>query len=74
MGSVEAIKEVIGAGLGCGILPRLSVAAEKSRFAVKSLSPPLQRKLLVVLRKDKVLSHGLRQVLAALKASPQYRG
>lgn len=74
MGSVEAIKEVVGAGLGCGILPRLSVAAEKSRFTVKSLSPPLQRKLLVVLRRDKLLSHGLRQVLAAFRASPQYRG
>jgi DNA-binding transcriptional LysR family regulator len=74
LGSVEAIKEVIGAGLGCGILPRLSVAAEKSRFAVKSLSPPLQRKLLVVLRRDKLLSHGLRQVLAAFKASPKYLG
>jgi DNA-binding transcriptional LysR family regulator len=74
LGSVEAIKEVIGAGLGCAILPRLSVAAEKSRFAVKSLSPPLQRKLLVVLRRDKLLSHGLRQVLAAFKASPKYLG
>jgi DNA-binding transcriptional LysR family regulator len=74
MGSVEAIKEVVGAGLGCGILPRLSVAAEKARFTVKSLSPPLQRKLLVVLRKDKLLSHGLRQVLAAFKASPKYLG
>jgi hypothetical protein len=55
-------------------LPRLSVAAEKARFAVKSLSPPLQRKLLVVLRRDKLLSHGLRQVLAAFKASPKYLG
>jgi DNA-binding transcriptional LysR family regulator len=74
LGSVEAIKEVVGAGLGCAILPRLSVAAEKARFTVKSLSPPLQRKLLVVLRRDKLLSHGLRQVLAAFKASPKYLG
>jgi DNA-binding transcriptional LysR family regulator len=74
LGSVEAIKEVVGAGLGCAILPRLSVAAEKARFTVKSLAPPLQRKLLVVLRKDKLLSHGLRQVLAAFKASPKYLG
>jgi DNA-binding transcriptional LysR family regulator len=74
MGSVEAIKEMVGAGLGCGILPRLAVVAERSRFLVRSLAPPLRRKLLIVLRRDKLLSHGLRQVLAAFRAAPQYRG
>jgi DNA-binding transcriptional LysR family regulator len=74
MGSVEAIKEMVGAGLGCAVLPRLAVAPDRARFVVRSLTPVLQRKLLIVLRRDKLLSHGLRQVLAAFKAAPQYRG
>ena len=67
LGSIEAIKELVGAGLGCGIVPRISVAREKGRFIVRSLAPPLYRKLVVVLRRDKVLSRGLRHVLNGLK-------
>lgn len=67
LGSVEAMKELIGAGLGCGILPRLSVARDTKRFVVRSLSPALSRKLFIVLRRDKILSRGLRHVLEGLK-------
>jgi DNA-binding transcriptional LysR family regulator len=67
LGSVEAIKELVAAGLGCGVLPRMAVATDRRRFAVHSLSPPLERRLMVVLRRDKILSRGLRHVLQVLK-------
>jgi DNA-binding transcriptional LysR family regulator len=68
LGSVEAIKELVHAGLGCGILPRMALAKDNRRFIVRSLSPALHRKLVIVLRRDKVLSGGLRHMLKALKS------
>lgn len=68
LGSVEAIKELVGAGLGCAIVPRMATAGSGGRFTVRSLSPPLHRKLVVVLRRDKVLHGGLRRLLQALEA------
>ena len=69
LGSIEAIKGLIAAGLGCGILPRSAMGAGERRFVVRSLSPVLHRKLVIVLRKDKVLSGGLRHMLKALKSA-----
>jgi DNA-binding transcriptional LysR family regulator len=68
LGSVEAIKELIAAGLGCGVLPRLAVAADKGRFMIRPLTPPLTRKLMVVVRRDKLLSRSLRHVLQGLRS------
>ncbi|KWV58360.1 LysR family transcriptional regulator [Bradyrhizobium macuxiense] len=70
LGSVEAIKEMVRAGLGCAILPGMAVSAKaKPRdLAVRSLSPKLYRRLAVVIRRDKRLDRGLRQTLSALKA------
>lgn len=71
LGSVEAIKELIHAGLGCAILPRMALAKNNKRFVIRPLSPVLRRKLVIVLRRDKVLSGGLRHMLKALEsASP----
>src|SRR3982751_3510968 len=51
LGSVEAMKELIGAGLGCGILPRMALRRkqEADPFVVRSLKPRLYRKLVLVL-------------------------
>ena len=70
LGSVEAIKEMVRAGLGCAILPGMAVsAAAKPRdLIVRSLSPRLYRRLAVVVRRDKRLDLGLRKTLSALKA------
>jgi len=70
LGSTEAMKEIVAAGLGCAVLPRLAVSGQgaRARLAVHSLSPRLHRKLAVVLRRDKPLSHGLRHLSLALKA------
>ncbi|MBK5960640.1 LysR family transcriptional regulator [Rhodoplanes elegans] len=68
LGSVEAIKELVGAGLGFAVLPRLAVAAAEARgqIAMRPLSPRLTRSLGVVLRRDKRLDRGLRAVVEAL--------
>jgi DNA-binding transcriptional LysR family regulator len=69
LGSVEAIKELVGAGLGYyGVLPRMAVSNEMKRngLIVRSLAPRLSRKLALVLRRDKRLDRGLREVVNAL--------
>src|SRR5690606_35875526 len=68
LGNVEAIKELAGAGLGCGVLPRMSTARpeDRARLLVRSLTPRLARTLALVLRRDKPLGRGLREVVRAL--------
>ena len=75
LGSVEAIKELVGAGLGCSVLPRLSVddAAGRDGLIVRSLSPKLSRKLAIVVRRDKPRHLGLREMIAALEALARRR-
>ena len=69
LGNVEAIKELVAAGLGCAILPGLAVHKERRRadVTVRSLSPRLHRRLAVVVRRDKRLHAGLNDVFRALK-------
>jgi DNA-binding transcriptional LysR family regulator len=69
LGSVEAIKELVSAGLGCAVLPRLALRRdEESRdLVIRSLSPVLHRTLALVVRRDKQLHRGLRETLRALK-------
>ncbi len=66
LGSVEAIKEMVGAGLGCSVLPAMALAGGHARLAVRPLSPRLKRRLALVLRRDKPLTRGLREMVAAL--------
>lgn len=68
LGSIEAIKKLVSAGLGCAILPYPAVADNQpgDELLVRFLSPPLHRKLGVVLRRDKPLGPGLREVVEAL--------
>lgn len=67
LGSIEAIKELAAAGLGCGLLPRLAIG-EGSALAAHSLAPPLHREIGVVVRRDKVPDRGLRELLRGLAA------
>jgi DNA-binding transcriptional LysR family regulator len=67
LGNVEAIKELVGAGLGCGVLPRMAIAGNSRKLLIaRALAPQLTRKLGVVLRRDKPLHRGLREVVNAL--------
>ena len=57
LGSVEAIKELVGAGLGYAILPRMALQKEiaSGALTVRSLTPRLYRRLAIVIRGDKRL-------------------
>jgi DNA-binding transcriptional LysR family regulator len=75
LGSVEAIKELVGAGLGCSILPAMALpAGRRTDLVIRSLSPRLSRTLAVVLRRDKRLSPGLREARKALLSLAKIRG
>ncbi|MCG8597743.1 MAG: LysR family transcriptional regulator [Kiloniellales bacterium] len=69
LGNVEAIKELVGAGLGCAVLPGLAVRDAGKRMPIVSrpLSPKLHRRLALVLRRDKILTEGLREAVKVLR-------
>ncbi|OCX25507.1 LysR family transcriptional regulator [Pseudomonas graminis] len=69
LGSIEAIKEMVAAGLGYSIVPAMSVGATHHRrgLRIEALEPPMSRTLGIVLRQDKPLGKALRQVLDALE-------
>lgn len=68
LGSVEAIKGLVGSGLGCSILPGMAVGGGVPGAEVHPLRPALARDLALVLRKEKVIDRGLRAVLDELDA------
>ena len=65
LGSIEAIKQLVAAGLGCGLLPRLAVG-EDGALTAHSLTPPLHREIGLVVRRDKVPDRGLRELMRSL--------
>ncbi|MFD2261597.1 LysR family transcriptional regulator [Lacibacterium aquatile] len=65
LGSVEAIKELVGAGLGYTILPAMAVKSAPS-LDVRPLLPALHRTLALVLRKDKQVTKALRALMVGL--------
>ena len=71
LGSVEAMKELVAAGLGCTILPAMAVRGHEqgSQLVVRSLAPRLSRKLGLVLRRDKRLHRGLRETIDSLRSA-----
>jgi DNA-binding transcriptional LysR family regulator len=69
LGSVEAIKRLVAAGLGCAVLPRIAVGGGRGDgFRVRPLSPRLHRGLATVVRHDKVMDRGLREMMRALQS------
>jgi DNA-binding transcriptional LysR family regulator len=70
LGSIEAIKQMVRAGMGCAVVPGLSVQGERDRqgLQARSLSPRLHRRLGVVVRRDKRLHRALAAALQALKS------
>jgi DNA-binding transcriptional LysR family regulator len=69
LGSIEAIKEMVAAGLGYSIVPSMAVASQHHRrgLQVRPLTPMLTRTLGIVLRQDKPVSKALRQVIEVLQ-------
>lgn len=69
LGSVEAIKELVGAGLGCAVLPRSAISRLQApdALATMPLAPKLHREIGLVLRNDKPLHAGLRATVRAIE-------
>jgi DNA-binding transcriptional LysR family regulator len=75
LGSVEAMKEMVAAGLGCAIVPGMAMAGRGAHPGLKTsrLNPPLHRTLAVVVRRDKPVNKALRAVLDAVLAAGKPR-
>lgn len=70
LGSVEAIKVLVGSGLGASVLPRLALPGEVPGAELRDLRPATARELVLVMRKEKVLDRGLRVMTEVLQAAP----
>ncbi|MEM6052110.1 LysR family transcriptional regulator [Erwinia sp. P7711] len=68
LGSIEAIKRMVRAGLGYSIVPRMSVAdlEEREGLSLSSMTPSLCRTLGTVMREDRIISRGMNEVLSTL--------
>jgi DNA-binding transcriptional LysR family regulator len=69
LGSAEAIKRLVGIGLGRSILPEISVRAEAAsgELAIRPLAPALARTLALIHRRDKPAEAYLDVTLAAIR-------
>ena len=76
LGNEEAIKKLVGAGLGISVSPAMAVRDEVRAGALRMrpLSPALVRRLGVVRRRDKPETPALRTLLAALHGLSENRG
>ena len=70
LGSFEAIKVLVGAGLGVAIVPRLALPTPVPGTVVRSLQPGLTRPVGYVQRREKTLNRGLRLLTSECKAFP----
>jgi DNA-binding transcriptional LysR family regulator len=68
LGSVEAIKVLVGSGLGASVLPEMALGGGVAGARVLALRPAVARELGVVMRAEKLLDRGLRVLLEALRA------
>jgi DNA-binding transcriptional LysR family regulator len=68
LGSVEAIKVLVSAGLGAAILPKLALNEPVPGTRQCTLNPPAARGLGLVLRKGKILDRGLRVLTECVEA------
>lgn len=68
LGSIEAIKRMVRAGLGYSIVPRMAVERVEDRdgLRIHSLAPRLYRQLAVVMRQDKIVTKGIAEMLRLL--------
>ncbi|GKT23404.1 LysR family transcriptional regulator [Acidovorax sp. SUPP3334] len=67
--SVEAIKAMVAAGLGCSILPRMALSGYNRRnddLELRPLDPPLYRTQAIITRHDKPMNRGLQKVIEAI--------
>lgn len=68
LGSIEAIKRMVRAGLGYSIVPRMAVEdmEEREGLSLHSMVPPHYRTLGTIMREDRIVSRGINEVLKQL--------
>lgn len=68
LGSIEAIKRMVRAGLGYSIVPRMAVDVmeEREGLSLHSMVPPHYRTLGTIMREDRIVSRGINEVLKQL--------
>lgn len=68
LGSIEAIKRMVRAGLGYSIVPRMAVdvMGEREGLSLHSMVPPHYRTLGTIMREDRIVSRGINEVLKQL--------
>ena len=71
LGSVEAMKEMVAAGLGFGIVPRMAMTGRGAHpdLKISRLAPRMHRTLAIVIRRDKPVNKALRVVFDAIVAA-----
>ncbi|HYF59367.1 MAG TPA: LysR family transcriptional regulator [Burkholderiaceae bacterium] len=69
VGNIEAIKQVVAAGLGAAVLAgdALRTAASRRGLVVRPLRPAVARELMIVQRRDKPADPALRTVIDAIE-------
>ncbi|TDR89318.1 LysR family transcriptional regulator [Enterovirga rhinocerotis] len=70
LGSIEAIKKLVGAGLCAAVVPSLSLGPEPQDLVSRPLAPRASRMLGLVIRRDKRLDRGLREMLGLFRSLP----
>ena len=70
LGSFEAIKGLVGAGLGAAIVPKLALSKPTPGTSAHSLNPALSRTVGYVVREDKIMDRGFRLLIRHLEALP----
>lgn len=74
LGSVEAIKTLVGSGLGAAVLPALALRGGVPGAVVRTLRPAASRDLGYVLRQEKVMDRGLQLLLSELHRAATEKG
>lgn len=67
LGSIEAIKELVSAGLGCAVIPRMAVRPGE-RYAARPLNPVLYRELALIARRNSAMRPALQKVYEELQS------
>jgi DNA-binding transcriptional LysR family regulator len=71
LGSIEAIKTLVGAGLGVSVIPSLAARSLPANVISRPLVQPARRHLALALRADKILDAGLRALLAEIRSAAE---
>ncbi|HEV2676688.1 MAG TPA: LysR family transcriptional regulator [Aliidongia sp.] len=73
LGSIEAIKMLVGSGLGASVMPQLALPDPVPGTVVRPLAPAVSRDLGYVMRSAKMLDRGLRLFIEELERAAARR-